>query len=139
MVRDLQGRRVSLQKGGFMFDQVFVAEAPGGKRFWTTCAGVTGQVALVCAMILAPMVWPEALPKPQALRTILLPSPPLPPPAPLAPQPVHAARAVPSHSFVTPEGHYISPVKPPDKIDMTPDEPMPVTGPFVPGAVPGGS
>jgi protein TonB len=122
-----------------MFDQVFVAEAQDSKRFWTTCAGVTGQVGLVAAMILAPMVWPEALPSMHSIVTIL--TPPGPPPPPLArpeaaPQPTHAAAV---HPFVDPSGRVFQPPKIPDKVTMLTDDPPVVTGVYVAGGIPGGA
>lgn len=121
-----------------MFDQVFVAEARSSKRFWGTCIGVTGQVALVAAMILAPMVWPEALPRPSALLTILLPPVPAPPPPKSADIP-QVTRTVSHRAFVDPSGRITQPVKPPNTIDMTPDDPPIPSGPFVPGGVPNGA
>ncbi len=120
-----------------MFEQVFVAEAPGSKRFWTTCVGVTGQVALVASLILAPMVWPEALPKPTALLTLLLPPVPMPPP-PKAMDAPQVVRTVAKHAFVNPNGKYVQPVRPPEVIDMTPDDPPLPGGQYVAGGIPGG-
>ena len=121
-----------------MFEQTLLAEAPGSKRFWTTCVGVTGQVALVASMILAPMVWPEALPKPTAFLTLLLPAVPLPPP-PKGMDTPQVVRTVVKHAFISPEGKYIQPIKPPDKIDMTPDDPPVPGGEYVVGGVANGT
>jgi periplasmic protein TonB len=131
--------RVPKHEGGFMFDQVFVAEAQSSKRFWTTCAGVTGQVGLVAAMILAPMVWPEALPSMHSIVTILTPPGPPPPPPPRlesAVQPTHAAAV---HAFVDPTGRMIQPAAVPDKVTMLTDDPPIVTGVYVAGGIPGGA
>jgi len=89
-------------------------------------------------MILAPMVWPEVLPKPTAMLTLLLPPVPLPPPpkGDLAPR---LTRVVAKHPFIDPSGRYIQPVKAPEKIDMTPDDPPVASGSYVIGGVPGGT
>ncbi len=121
-----------------MFDQVFVAEAVGTKRFWTTCVGVTGQVALVGCMILAPMVWPEALPRVQSWVSIV--APPGPPAPPLATDPApQARRPAAIRPFVDPSGHVVQPKTIPAKIDMTVDEAPPPSNLYVAGGIPNGS
>jgi protein TonB len=45
-----------------MFEQSVIPRSPKGKRVWTTCVGVTGQVLLVTGMVVAPMLWPQAMP-----------------------------------------------------------------------------
>lgn len=121
-----------------MFDQVFVAEGPGTKRFWTTCAGVTGQVALVASMILAPMVWPEALPRVQSWVSIVAPPGPPPPPPAADPSP-QARRPAAVRSFVDPSGRVVQPKTIPAKIDMTVDEAPPPAGLYVVGGISNGS
>ena len=62
-----------------MFEQSVIANVPRGKRFWTTCLGVTGQAILVTGAVLSPMLWPQVLPP--ATFTMLVPTaPPGPPP-----------------------------------------------------------
>jgi len=46
-----------------MFEQSMIAKAPKAKRIWAASLGVTGQATLVGAMILAPMLWPETIPR----------------------------------------------------------------------------
>jgi protein TonB len=120
-----------------MFEQVLIAEAPGTKRFWTTCMGVTGQVALVASMILAPMVWPEALPRPTALLTLLLPPVPLPPPAGRPASPV--THAVMRRSIMNPDGTINVPRSVPKSIAIMDEGPPETSGAGVPGGtgVPG--
>jgi protein TonB len=57
-----------------MFEQSILANAPKVRRVWAASLGVTGQVFLVGAMILAPMLWPEAMP--HAAFTMLVPHAP---------------------------------------------------------------
>jgi periplasmic protein TonB len=132
---------VPKHEGGFMFDQVFVADAQNSKRFWTTCAGVTGQVGLVAAMILAPMVWPEALPSMHSIVTLLTPPGPPPGPPPKAPEaPQQATRPVAHRSIYNADGTVNIPRKIPTEIKMVVDDltaPIPGGGPCV-GCVPGG-
>jgi protein TonB len=45
-----------------MFEQSVIPGSPKGKRVWTTCVGVTGQVLLVTGMVVAPMLWPQVMP-----------------------------------------------------------------------------
>jgi len=46
-----------------MFEQSMIAKAPRVKRIWAASLGVTGQAMLVGAMILAPMLWPDTIPR----------------------------------------------------------------------------
>ncbi|MGA2039922.1 MAG: energy transducer TonB [Bryobacteraceae bacterium] len=46
------------------------------KRVWTTCAGVTAQALLVLAACLAPVVWPDILPRAQMLVSLVAPGAP---------------------------------------------------------------
>jgi protein TonB len=64
-----------------MFEQATLSNGPQGKRVWSTFIGMTGEAVLVGFAILAPMIWPEVLPKLQSAVWIL---PPVPPPAPPA-------------------------------------------------------
>jgi len=57
-----------------MFEQSILANASRAKRVWTASLGVSGQVLLVASMVVAPMLWPEALP--HAAFTMLVPSAP---------------------------------------------------------------
>jgi protein TonB len=63
-----------------MFEQAMLSNANGGRRAWTTGLGFAGQASLVGFIALVPMIWPEAMPKPQALLTLLTPAAPVAPP-----------------------------------------------------------
>jgi protein TonB len=116
-----------------MFEQVLVVEARGSKRFWTTCAGVTGQVALVASLMLAPLVWPDSLPHPEALIKLLLP--PVPPgPVQRVATLVRTSRVPVGHKFVVPDGKTYQPATTPTTIDTTPDDPPPQIGNSVVGS-----
>jgi protein TonB len=58
-----------------MFEQSIVRSASKAKRLWAASLGMTGQAVLVAGMVLAPMLWPEVLPK--ASLTMLLPQAPV--------------------------------------------------------------
>ena len=60
-----------------MFDQL--TNARGSRRWWTTGMGLGGEALLVAAMAVAPMIWPEVIPR-VVFATAL--TPPGPPPAP---------------------------------------------------------
>src|SRR5580704_15467873 len=62
-----------------MFEQSTLPSGPASKRLWATCLGVTGEALLVGFAILAPMLWPQVLPR-TSLITSLLPPVPQPPP-----------------------------------------------------------
>lgn len=63
-----------------MFETAVIAYGPANNRIRTTCLGISGEALLLTCAALAPMVWPEALHRPQAAMTWLMP------PAPLAPR-----------------------------------------------------
>jgi|SRR6185312_12398679 len=69
------------ERGESMFEQTMLIDANAGRRAWTTGLGFAGEAALVAAALLAPIIWPQTLPKPQALLMLLTPPPPSPPPA----------------------------------------------------------
>ena len=62
-----------------MFEQATLSNANAGRRAWTTGLGFAGEAAFVAFIALAPMIWPEVLPKPQALLLLLTPPAPVPP------------------------------------------------------------
>ena len=63
-----------------MFEQATLIDGPSGKRVWTTFLGLTSQVALVSFAVLAPMVWPQALPATRFWESLAPPMPPGPKP-----------------------------------------------------------
>ncbi len=118
-----------------MFEQATI-DYGSGKRVWTSFAGFTGQSLLIAAAVIAPMIWPQVLPRP--LETVIGLSAPGPPPA--AP-PDAGPRVAPRKSQVTPRLWNNTPVAPshiPDTINMD-VEPPTVLSSGVQGGVPGGS
>jgi periplasmic protein TonB len=61
-----------------MFEQTILAGRHRGRRFWATCLGVAGEALLVVFMVVAPMLWPQVLPRPQNWIALYTPSAPLP-------------------------------------------------------------
>jgi periplasmic protein TonB len=108
------------KEGGLddMFEQAILAPAPLGKRVWSTCAGVSGQVLLVGALILAPLVFPQVLPQVQSLVTLVAPGPPPPPPGGgtiVRPRPAQATRQF--------RCTFCAPPRVPEKIEMVAEDP----------------
>jgi protein TonB len=68
-----------------MFEQAVLSNCTSGRRAWATGLGVTIESVLVGAAVLFPMLWPQALPRPQALIALLEPVAP--------PAPVHQTAA----------------------------------------------
>src|SRR5580700_5418904 len=79
-----------------MFEQATPSSANAGRRAWTTGLGFAGEAAFVAFIALAPIIWPEVLPKPQALLMLLTPPAPVPPPTDVVVKP----RA--THAPITP-------------------------------------
>ena|SRR5215472_12173461 len=65
-----------------MFETAVLSSGPSTKRVWATCAGFTGQALLITFALLAPMIWPQAIPHVVWAATLVPPSPPPPPPPP---------------------------------------------------------
>lgn len=59
-----------------MFEQAVLANENASKRVFSTCVGLTTQVLLVFAAALAPVVWPDVLPRAQMLVSLVAPGPP---------------------------------------------------------------
>lgn len=72
-----------------MFEQALAIEYGRSNRTWSTIAGMAGQALVVAAAVVLPMAAPDALPPPQALIHIFMPTAP---PAPAPPAPAAAAR-----------------------------------------------
>jgi protein TonB len=116
-----------------MFEQSTLPNGPAGKRVWTTFVGLSGEVVVVLAMVLAPMIWPEVLPKAVAYVRLL----PVPPPAPPGPPPI--AKPV-GTTVVLPHRQYKSttffaPSFIPKKASIIEDPPE--LGQYVAGGIPG--
>jgi periplasmic protein TonB len=123
-----------------MFEQSTLAPAPAGKRFFATCIGFAGQAALVSFAILAPMLWPQILPRATFVELIAAPGAPLPPPpkGDTSVQPRHA-RPTTQLSGTT----LVAPVHIPAQAQTLIETPEPATQSYgvaggVEGGVPGG-
>jgi protein TonB len=108
-----------------MFEQTMLSNANAGRRAWTTGLGFAGEAAFVALIALAPIIWPQVLPKPQALLMVLTPPAPVPPPTDVVVKP-RATRAP-----IKPI-RFTMPTSIPTSIAMVADNP-----PAVIGAVPG--
>jgi len=108
-----------------MFEQATLSGANAGRRAWTTGLGFAGEAAFVALVALAPIIWPQVLPKPQALLMLLTPPAPVPPPTDVVVKP-RATRAPIERVLFT------MPTSIPTSIAMVADNP-----PAVIGAVPG--
>ncbi len=62
-----------------MFEQATLTHANASRRALTAGLGFVGEAVLVAFIVLTPIIWPEVLPKPQALLTLLTPPAPVPP------------------------------------------------------------
>lgn len=124
-----------------MFEHVMLTGSPKGKRVWTTCAGVTGQVLLVAGMVVAPMLWPEVMP--QATFTMLVPTAPPGRPAKADPEAKPQPRPAPVRKKFRPVPNALyQPISVPTTIEVLkyPEEPIgPVGVVGVPFADPNGS
>jgi protein TonB len=108
-----------------MFEQAVLSNAHAGRRAWTTGLGFAGEALFVASVALAPILWPQAMPKPQALLTLLTPPAPLPPrsTAAVKPRATHAPAA--AVRFVLPAR---MPATAATIVDDPPEAPNPVPG-----------
>ncbi|HEY7617054.1 MAG TPA: energy transducer TonB [Terriglobales bacterium] len=113
----------------------------GGKlrttRGKTTTVAFVFQVALICVLVLIPLLFTEALPKTQLMTFLVAPPPPPPPPPPPAATPVKVVKQIQSELI---NGQLRTPTKIPEKVQMIKEEeappPMASMGGVV-GGVPG--
>ncbi len=113
-----------------MFEQAVLSSGPSGRRVWTTGAGLVGQAGVVTAAILGTLLWPEALPKVQAM----LVAPPVPV---MAPPPAVVMR--PRDSVATPRPVFDpSKLVAPTKIPEHPTTLLDDSAPQIAGAITGG-
>jgi len=75
-----------------MFEQMIFAE-PRGRKKWPMLVALAGQVALIGALVLIPMLTVQQLPLPELSTVLVAPPPPPPPPPPPAPAAATAPRA----------------------------------------------
>jgi protein TonB len=73
-----------------MFERAILINEDPAKRIWTTGMGFGSQLLMVTGMVLAPLIWPQALPRPQSLLQLFEP---VAPPAPVHLVPVHPQAA----------------------------------------------
>jgi hypothetical protein len=59
-----------------MFEQAVVLSATPGRRAWAGGLGFTIESLVVGTAMLIPMMWPQALPRPQLLIALLEPTAP---------------------------------------------------------------
>lgn len=110
-----------------MFEHAMLAGSPKGKRVWTTCAGVTGQMVLVAGMAVAPMIWPEAMPP--AVFTMLAPTAPQGPAPKAKAEPKPQAPAAPVRKKVpAATAGLVQPTGVPPEIKVVTDTPVNVIG-----------
>ena len=102
-----------------MFEQAVLPSGPPSGRCWAVVIGITGEVLLVACALIAPVIWPQFLPRPKLLTWLTLPAPP-PSSAKSAP-PVHA-QPVRTPWQITGE-KLTQPVAIPDKVALIEDPP----------------
>ena len=79
-----------------MFEQMILPEPRGGKK-WTMLLALVGQVTLIGALILIPMLTVQQLPLAELSAVVVAPPPPPPPPAPAAATAPRVAHVVARH------------------------------------------
>ena len=120
-----------------MFEQSTLPSGPASKRLWATCVGVTGEAVLVGFAILAPMLWPQVLPR-TMLVTSLLPPVPRGNPKPVEERP-RTTPAVAHRAAIIRDVAFYYPSKIPDRVIIDVETPVDVPSvPWVAGGDPYG-
>jgi len=65
-----------------MFETAILSNGPRTKRVWATIAGFTGQVIVIGCALIAPLLFPQVIPRVQWAVSVVGPPPPPPPPPP---------------------------------------------------------
>jgi len=103
-----------------MFEQSMLKRANGGRRFLSTCLGVTGEALVVTGVVIAPLVWPQVLERPKGWIAVYTPTVP----RPLGNAELKKTHVEPTRVHrATPHG-FLLPTSVPKRIDTTPDEPV---------------
>jgi periplasmic protein TonB len=104
-----------------MFEQAMLSSANPSRRAWTTGMGFAGEALLVGFIALIPILWPEAMPKPQALLMLLTPP---------APPPPHSTAVVKPRAAHTPFERplFTMPTSIPNVVTRVVDDPPDVVG-----------
>jgi periplasmic protein TonB len=102
-----------------MFEQAVLPSGPPSGRCWAVVIGITAEVLLVACALIAPVIWPQFLPRPKLLTWLNLPAPP-PSPAKSAP-PAHVRPARTPWQMIGEK--LIQPVAIPDKVALIEDPP----------------
>lgn len=111
-----------------MFEQSILTRPKGGRRFVSTCLGVTGEALVVACVVIVPMLWPQVLPRPADWVKLYTPTVP----RPLGTAHLNKTHVEPQPHAYKPHG-FMLPVSVPKGIYMKPEEPV-VEAPE-PGAV----
>jgi protein TonB len=101
-----------------MFEQAVLPSGPGGRRCWTVAAGFTGEFLLLAAVLVAPLIWPQLLPRARTLAWIMAPAPP---PPTKSPAPTHVRALKPFQSI---GGKVYTPVSIPPQAVTIDDPPL---------------
>jgi periplasmic protein TonB len=119
-----------------MFEQSILRKSHGGRRFFSTCLGVAGEALVVAFVVIAPMVWPQVLPRPQNWITLYTPSVP-PPPARNLAKP--AATHVDPTRAASLRQPFTAPSRIPPQVAMLTDPPLEMASASVAGGLETGS
>src|SRR5690242_15923873 len=117
-----------------MFEQSILANANRTTRLWSTCLGVAGECMVAGFVVVAPMLWPQVLPRALTSVGIYLPAVP-PPPAELK----TVTHVVPQHATAAPRPFQVPTSMPPHPAPIVDAVPEPENGPGIPGSVQMGS
>jgi protein TonB len=118
-----------------MFETAVLSYGPPTKRVWATFAGFGGQALVIGFALLAPLLWPQVIPRVAWAVQVVGPPPPPPPPPPKTPMATQQARVIPVQSHGS---QVFIPTSIPQRVKEIIDPEELPGGPGVAGGIKGG-
>lgn len=107
-----------------MFEQAVLSERLSTRRYWAAFFGLGSQLILIAGVLIAPLIWPQLLPRTNLLTWITVPLPP--PMVPKTPEPAHVQPVSKPVPFTG--GRFFQPTTVPNRIAVIDDLPTAPAG-----------
>jgi periplasmic protein TonB len=105
-----------------MFEQAVLSERPSSGRCWAAVIGITGELLLIACILIAPLIWPQLLPRAMSFTWLTLP-----PPVPSVVKTPPAVHVRPTRPWQMVGNQLIQPAAIPSKVAIIEDAPLGVS------------